>query len=111
MIGRRVTRLKSVLWGPHEQWDQIIDDGNTTSALTVRKSNWYLKSSTYGKFTVGLEGTATYHLLDDADATNTAISRMPRLQRLLREGSSFAATAMAWAVVRLAQACAGVTSS
>ena len=52
-------------------WDQIIDDGVTTSALTVRKSNWWLKSGTYGKFTVGLEGTATYHLLDDADATNT----------------------------------------
>ena len=52
-------------------WDQIIDDGNTKSALTVRKSNWYLKSNTYGKVTVGLEGTATYHLLDDADATNT----------------------------------------
>jgi predicted porin len=30
-----------------------------------------LKSGTYGKLTVGLEGTATYHLLDDADGTNT----------------------------------------
>ena len=30
-----------------------------------------MKSSSYGKVTVGLDGTATYHLLDDADAANT----------------------------------------
>lgn len=43
----------------------------TTNGLLVRKSNWFLKSKSYGKFTVGLDGTATYHLLDDADATVT----------------------------------------
>ena len=60
-----------VVGAASNRWDQKIDDGNTKSALTVRKSNWYMKSNTYGKVTVGLEGTATYHLLDDADATNT----------------------------------------
>ena len=83
-----------------------------TNSLTVRKSNWYLKSSTYGKVTVGLEGTATYHLLDDADATNTrnfsdaeaaAVAQgivLPSQQRQWR-----------WRVVRLAQDFVGATSS
>jgi len=43
----------------------------TSTSLTLRKSNWYLKSKTYGKLTVGLDGTSTYHLLDDADGANT----------------------------------------
>ncbi len=30
-----------------------------------------MKSKTYGKLTVGLEGSSTYHLLDDADGANT----------------------------------------
>lgn len=41
------------------------------STFTIRKSNWFVKSKTLGKLTVGLEGTATYHLLDDADGANT----------------------------------------
>ncbi len=41
------------------------------NSLSIRKSYWYLKSKTYGTFAVGQNGTATYHLLDDADATNT----------------------------------------
>lgn len=41
--------------------------GTTVGILGVRKSSWYLKSKTYGKFEVGREGSATYHLLDDAD--------------------------------------------
>lgn len=44
--------------------------GSSTS-LTLRKSSWFLKSKTYGKLTVGLDGTSTYHLLDDADGANT----------------------------------------
>jgi predicted porin len=43
----------------------------TSSALTVRRSNWFIKSRDFGKVTVGLDGEATYHLLDDADGTNT----------------------------------------
>jgi predicted porin len=53
------------------KWDQINADGSSPNTLTVRKSNWHLKSDHYGKVTVGLEGTATYHLLDDADSTAT----------------------------------------
>ena len=51
-------------------WDQ---DGPQRNAgvFTLRKSNWWVKSKTYGKLTVGLEGTSTYHLLDDADFTQT----------------------------------------
>lgn len=62
---------------PSNQWNQ--NGPNSTSStptsqdnsLVVRKSNWWLKSKDYGKVTVGLEGTALYHLLDDADGTNT----------------------------------------
>jgi predicted porin len=42
-----------------------------TQGITLRKSNWWLKSKDLGKVTVGQEGTATYHVLDDADAANT----------------------------------------
>lgn len=51
-------------------WDQTNPQRNA-GVFTLRKSNWWLKSKTYGKLTVGLEGTSTYHLLDDADFTQT----------------------------------------
>ena len=62
---------------PSNQWDQT--GPNSTSAnsnaqnysMILRKSNWWVKSKTYGKMTVGLEGSSTYHLLDDADGANT----------------------------------------
>ncbi len=53
------------------QFDQSNAQGTSATMLTIRKSYWYLKSKTYGTFAVGQNGTATYHLLDDADATNT----------------------------------------
>ena len=37
----------------------------------LRKSYWFLKSTRLGQVAVGLNGTATYHLLDDADPTLT----------------------------------------
>jgi len=37
----------------------------------VRKSNWFIKSNRLGQIAVGLNGMATYHLLDDADPTLT----------------------------------------
>ena len=52
------------------QWDQISQSRNS-GVFTLRKSNWWIKSKRLGKLTVGLEGTATYHLLDDADGANT----------------------------------------
>lgn len=52
--------------------DQDNPDGATgANSLSVRKSNWYLKSKTFGKVSVGQESTATYHLLDDADTSLT----------------------------------------
>jgi predicted porin len=51
-------------------WDQDSPSRNS-GVFTLRKSNWWVKSKTYGKLTVGLEGTSTYHLLDDADFTQT----------------------------------------
>lgn len=51
-------------------WDQDSPQRNA-GVFTLRKSNWWVKSKTYGKLTVGLEGTSTYHLLDDVDFTQT----------------------------------------
>jgi predicted porin len=45
-------------------------DGFST-ALLIRKSSWFIKNKSLGKVTVGQDGTATYHLLDDADGANT----------------------------------------
>lgn len=60
---------------PSNKFDQFGPSNGTGSGapntLLVRKSNWWLKSKDLGKLTIGLEGTATYHLLDDADGTNT----------------------------------------
>jgi hypothetical protein len=47
------------------------DNTGIKNTLSTRKASWFLKSKTYGKLTVGQDGTATYHLLDDADGTNT----------------------------------------
>ena len=44
---------------------------NPKNDVAVRKSNWFIKNDQLGKLTVGLEGEATYHLLDDADGANT----------------------------------------
>jgi predicted porin len=43
----------------------------SSNSLSIRKSSWFIKSKTYGKVTVGQDGTSTYHLLDDADGANT----------------------------------------
>jgi len=72
----------------------------SSNTLSVRKSYWYLKSKTYGTLSVGQNGTATYHLLDDADATNTrnysdaeaAAAAMGAFQAL----SNGTATGLAW---------------
>ncbi|RUO99020.1 porin [Hyphomicrobium sp.] len=56
---------------PLNQFTQSQPDGSNSNTVTVRKSNWWLKSKDLGKVTVGLEGTAMYHVLDDADAANT----------------------------------------
>lgn len=57
--------------GDSRNFSQVEPDGTNAGTTVVRKSNWWLKSKSLGKLTVGLEGTATYHLLDDADTTAT----------------------------------------
>ena len=47
------------------------DSDALTNAVDVRHAVWYLESKTLGKLSVGQTGSATYHLLDDADITNT----------------------------------------
>lgn len=47
------------------------DNTGSKNTLSTRKASWFLKSKTFGKLTVGQDGTATYHLLDDADGVNT----------------------------------------
>src|SRR4029079_19180112 len=62
---------------PSNRWDQDNissqppSPANREFSLNLRKSNWYLKSTRLGQFAVGLNGMATYHLLDDADPTFT----------------------------------------
>jgi predicted porin len=64
------------IWGHDSgRWNQNSPSDSTAvshdNSMQIRKSNWWVKSKTYGKLTVGLEGTSTYHLLDDADGANT----------------------------------------
>jgi predicted porin len=62
---------------PSNQWSQAninstsTNPTNQNNSLVVRKSNWWIKNKDLGKITVGLDGSATYHLLDDADGTAT----------------------------------------
>ncbi|MFA5952373.1 MAG: porin, partial [Hyphomicrobium sp.] len=49
----------------------FTQDGQGGSAISVRKSAWFVKSKTLGKLTVGRFDTATYHLIDNVDTTLT----------------------------------------
>lgn len=73
---------------PSGSWDQDSESVAGANELLVRRSNWYLKSKTFGRFLVGLEGTPTFHLLgdpttgivatryyDDGEAAGAAMSR------------------------------------
>jgi hypothetical protein len=57
--------------GSSNTWNQDNPDGSGSNSVTVRKSSWFIKNKQLGKVSVGQDGTALYHLLDDADATNT----------------------------------------
>lgn len=56
---------------PSNQFSQDVDNGAAANSLSVRKASWFIESKDLGKVTVGQDGTATYHLLDDADGVNT----------------------------------------
>lgn len=53
------------------KWDQKSPSSSSDNSMAVRKSNLWFKSKDLGKATIGMDGTALYHLLDDADAVNT----------------------------------------
>jgi predicted porin len=56
---------------PSSGFSQAAPESARSNSLNVRQSHWYLKSKTFGKLAVGLNGMATYHLLDDTDITAT----------------------------------------
>jgi predicted porin len=64
---------------PSSGWDQVNtirptdanNPGPFSNNISTRHAYWFLKSKTYGSVRVGTTGTATYHLLDDADGANT----------------------------------------
>jgi predicted porin len=60
-----------VAGGVASQFSQLDDNGTSPNSVTVRKSVWYVDSKKLGRLSVGQDGTSTYHLLDDADGTNT----------------------------------------
>jgi hypothetical protein len=62
-----------ILGGDSKSFDEKLPSGaaDKANSVAVRKANWFIKSKDLGKLTVGQEGTATYHLLDDADGANT----------------------------------------
>jgi predicted porin len=47
------------------------DNPGGENSIGVRKAYWFIKSKTFGQVSVGQNGMATYHLLDDADGVNT----------------------------------------
>lgn len=63
-------RLELGAWGANARLFSQNNTGNSNEVI-VRQSNWYLSSKTYGKFTLGHTGPATYHLIDDLDTTRT----------------------------------------
>lgn len=56
---------------PSNQFSQDNDNGTSPNSISIRKASWFIESKDLGKVTVGQDGTATYHLLDDADGVNT----------------------------------------
>jgi predicted porin len=64
---------------PSNQFSQLADVSQSANpasqdnGMIIRKENWFIKSKVLGQIAVGQNGTATYHLLDDADGTNTRL--------------------------------------
>jgi len=65
--------------------------GTTVGILDVRKSAWFLKSKTYGKFEVGREGSATYPCsMTGTSPTHGCLPTQSRSQRSASMASSCA---------------------
>lgn len=56
---------------PSSGFSQAGPASARSNAISVRHSHWYVKSKTWGKLAVGLNGMATFHLMDDTDITAT----------------------------------------
>jgi hypothetical protein len=58
---------------PSNQFTQVgqLASSSTSNFVGTRHAYWFIKSKTWGSVRTGLTGTATYHLLDDADGANT----------------------------------------
>ena len=62
---------------PSNQWTQSSDVSQSADptkkddATNIRKSYWFIGHTDLGQVAVGLNSMATYHLLDDADSTQT----------------------------------------
>ena len=62
---------------PSNQWNQFSDVSQSAdptkkdNATNIKKSNWFINNTDLGQIAVGLNAMATYHLLDDADSTQT----------------------------------------
>jgi predicted porin len=58
-------------WNQRTDWSSSSNPTNQDYKTFDRKSYWFIKSKRFGQVAVGLNGMATYHLLDDADPTLT----------------------------------------
>ena len=62
---------------PSNQWTQSSDVSQSADptkkddATNIRKSYWFIRNTDLGQVAVGVNAMATYHLLDDANSTQT----------------------------------------
>ena len=97
---------------PSNQWNQLSDVSQSADptkqddATNVKKSNWFIKNTDLGQVAIGLNAMATYHLLDDADSTQTRYASdadavgVFMSAFLIRSGGSFVgATPLKWSDV------------
>lgn len=88
---------------PSNLFSQDRDTPAAFNNAVVRQSNWYINSKSLGRLTLGLTGTATYHLIDDADPSATrnfsdfeAASIAAARFNVLSGGSRAAVSNLAW---------------
>ena len=97
---------------PSNQWNQLSDVSQSADptkqddATNVKKSNWFIKNTDLGQVAIGLNAMATYHLLDDANSTQTRYASdadavgVFMSAFLIRSGGSFVgATPLKWSDV------------
>lgn len=58
--------------GDSRNTSQDDPDGTRAGMVSLRRSSWVLKSKSLGKVTLGRDATANYHVLDDANPSNSS---------------------------------------